>query len=337
MTISSITTDQCGETEFTRDAPLLAVRDLTIAYRTNEGDLLAVQEAEFHIQKGEVLGLVGESGCGKSTLGLGLLRLLVHPGRVIKGEAIFKGRDLFTLSNKEMRSLRGDRLSMIFQNPMNSLNPTETVGAQIAETILTHRHGLSNEDIKQRCIELLELVGIPGAKLRLSSFPHEFSGGMRQRVLIALALALEPDLVVADEPTTALDLTVQGQILWLLESLQKRAQMSMIYITHDLAVAASISHNIAVMYSGWIVEMAPTDDLFSHPLHPYTIGLIASVPKTYWKDQRVIAIPGQPPRLMVGATGCPFAPRCNRVTQECRESMPPLTASAGHLVRCYHA
>lgn len=316
---------------------LLEVRDLTIAYRTGEGDVLAVQDASFTLDKGQVLGLVGESGCGKSTLGLGLLRLLVYPGRIVEGEAIFKGQDLFALPDARMRSLRGDRLAMIFQNPMNSLNPTETVEAQIAETIITHRK-MSKEDVRKRCIELLDLVGIPGAKLRLGSFPHEFSGGMRQRVLIALALALEPDLLVADEPTTALDLTVQGQILWLLESLQKRAQMAMIYITHNLAVASSISHRLAVMYSGWIVEVAPSDELFNYPVHPYTAGLIASVPKAYWKDQRVSAIPGQPPKLLVKSQGCPFAPRCTRVSAICRESMPPINmVASGHLVRCYHA
>jgi oligopeptide transport system ATP-binding protein len=316
---------------------LLDVRDLTIAYHTEAGDVLAVQQANFSLKKGEVLGLVGESGCGKSTLGLGLLRLLVYPGRVVTGQALLNGEDLFSISDVAMRALRGDRISMIFQNPMNSLNPTETVEAQIAETITTHRN-MSKEDVKKRCIELLELVGIPGARLRLGSFPHEFSGGMRQRVLIALALALEPDLLVADEPTTALDLTVQGQILWLLESLQKRADMTMIYITHNLAVASAISHSIAVMYSGWIMEVARTEELFSHPIHPYTAGLMSSVPKTYWKEQRVAAIPGQPPKLLVKSHGCPFAPRCLRVTEICREEIPPIIdVASGHLVRCYHA
>jgi oligopeptide/dipeptide ABC transporter ATP-binding protein len=319
------------------DGSLLDVRDLTIAYHTEAGDVLAVQEANFNLKKGEVLGLVGESGCGKSTLGLGLLRLLVYPGRIVKGQALFNGQNLFSITDSQMRALRGDRLAMIFQNPMNSLNPTETVEAQIAETITTHRD-MSKEDVRKRCIELLDLVGIPGAKLRLGSFPHEFSGGMRQRVLIALALALEPDLLVADEPTTALDLTVQGQILWLLESLQKRADMAMIYITHNLAVASAISHFIAVMYSGWIVEVTRTEELFSHPVHPYTTGLISSVPRTYWKDQRVAAIPGQPPKLLVKSHGCPFAPRCSRATDICREEIPPIQdVASGHLVRCYHA
>jgi oligopeptide transport system ATP-binding protein len=316
---------------------LLDVQDLSIAYHTDEGDMLAVQKASFQLHREEVLGLVGESGCGKSTLGMGLLRLLRWPGKVVGGKALFQGQNLLTLSGGQMRMLRGDRLSMIFQNPMNSLNPTEKVGAQIAETIFTHRN-LKRPEVRTRCIELLELVGIPGAKLRVGNYPHEFSGGMRQRVLIALALALEPDLLVADEPTTALDLTVQGQILWLLENIQKRSHMAMIYITHNLAVASSISHRIAVMYAGWIVETAPSEELFSSAIHPYSRGLIASVPQLSWKEQRVVGIPGQPPRLMVNARGCPFVARCERVLPVCRDQMPPETEIApGHVVRCFNA
>jgi oligopeptide/dipeptide ABC transporter ATP-binding protein len=321
----------------TSDGALLDVRDLSIAYKTDEGNVLAVQEASFTLQKGEVLGLVGESGCGKSTLGLGLLRLLRWPGKVINGQAFFKGMDLFRLSEAKVRSLRGDRMAMIFQNPMNSLNPTETIGAQIAETIITHRK-MDRAEVKKRCIELLELVGIPGAKERINDYPHELSGGMRQRVLIAIALALNPDLLVADEPTTALDLAIQSQILWLLESIQKRSQMAMFYITHNLAVASSISHRIAVMYAGWVVEIAPAELVFNQPAHPYTIALITSIPKSYWKERRVTAIPGQPPRLTIFSKGCPFAPRCTRVTAECSEQIPPIQQlSTGHMVRCFHA
>jgi oligopeptide transport system ATP-binding protein len=316
--------------------PVLRVRNLDISYHTEEGDVLAVQQANFSLHRGEVLGLVGESGCGKSTLGLGLLRLLRWPGQISGGEAFFHNTDLFKLSESQMRALRGDRLAMIFQNPMSSLNPTETVGAQIAETITTHRR-MNRSALQQRCVELLELVGIPGAGQRIKNYPHEFSGGMRQRVLIALALALDPELLVADEPTTALDLTIQGQILWLLENIQQRAMMTMIYITHNLAVASSISHRIAVMYAGWIIESAPAEDVFLRPVHPYTIGLIASIPKTYWRDQRVTAIYGQPPRLKVGALGCPFAPRCSRFSEICKEAMPPETEiGPNHFVRCFH-
>lgn len=316
---------------------VLDVRDLNIIYHTDGGDLRAVKDVCFSLKKGEVLGLVGESGCGKSTLGLGLLRLLSWPGKVIGGRALFNGIDLFSLSEKKMRMLRGDRLAMIFQNPMNSLNPTENVGAQIIETITSHRK-MKSDDAKIRALELLDLVGIPGAKLRINDFPHEFSGGMRQRVLIALALALEPDLLVADEPTTALDLTTQGQILWLLENIQNRSQMALIYITHNLEVSFSISRRIAVMYLGWIVEIALAKDIFTHPAHPYSIGLIGSVPKKHWKEQRITAIAGQPPRLKINEKGCPFAPRCMLVTEICREEMPSITQiDAEHTVRCFHA
>ena len=316
---------------------VLDLQDLSVAYHSDQGDILAVQEAAFILNKSEVLSLVGESGCGKSTLGFALLRLLTWPGRITGGKAMFFGKDLFQLSDSEMRKLRGDRLSMIFQNPMNSLNPTESVGAQIAETITTHRQ-LSRSEVRERVIELLELVGIPGAKDRLDHYPHEFSGGMRQRVLIALALALDPNLLVADEPTTALDLTIQGQILWLLENLQKQSDMAMIYITHNLAVASSISHQVAVMYSGWIVEYAPSDELFKGPAHPYTKGLMAAIPRTNWREQRLSPIPGQPQRIRAQMSGCPFAPRCSLVTEICREQMPKNEEIApGHLVRCHHA
>ena len=317
--------------------PLLDVRDLSVAYAGEQGDVMAVREASFVLARQEVLGLVGESGCGKSTLGLALLRLLAWPGRVVGGQILFDGRDLLALSEAEMRALRGERLAMIFQNPMTSLNPTETIGAQIAEMITTH-HAVRRAEQRQRAIELLELVGIPGADRRIDSYPHELSGGMRQRALIALALALNPDLLVADEPTTALDLTVQGQILWLLEQVQREVGMAMIFITHNLAVASSMSHRIAVMYAGWIVETAPTERLFSAPAHPYTQGLIAAIPRAHWREARITSIPGQPPNLLQLPPGCPFASRCQRVTSLCRQAMPPVQQVApGHQVRCYHA
>jgi len=319
-----------------RDA-LLDVRDLAIAYKTRAGDVMAVQAARFTLQQGEVLGVVGESGSGKSTLGLGLLRLLSPPGRVSGGAAWFGGRDLITMPDSAFRALRGDRLAMIFQNPMSALNPTETIGAQIAETIRTHRQ-LSREALHDRCVELLELVGIPAPAMRLRGFPHEFSGGMRQRALIALALALEPDLLVADEPTTALDLTVQAQIVWLLEQIQQRARMGLIFITHNLALAGTISHRIAVMYAGWIVEIAPTAEMLRHPAHPYAQGLIASVPAGHWRERRIRPIPGHAPVGVADAPGCPFMPRCARATAACGEAMPPPREVApGHVVRCVHA
>jgi len=321
----------------TNPVPVLDLQDLSVVYATEEGEVTAVQQVSFTLEQGEVLGLVGESGCGKSTLGLTLLRLLGWPGRCAGGRSFFNGQDLLRLSQADMQKLRGDRLAMIFQNPMNSLNPTETIEAQIAETILAHRK-ITRAEARTRVVELLELVGISGAKDRLTQYPFELSGGMRQRVLIATALALHPDLLVADEPTTALDLTVQGQILWLLEDLQKQSHMAMIYITHNLAVAASISHRMAVMYSGWLVELAPAVELFRWPAHPYTLGLLASIPRHHWRHQRVTPIPGQPQRRLTSAVGCPFEPRCGRATGVCREDVPPLEHIApGHSVRCFHA
>ncbi len=321
----------------TQPAALLDVEKLDIAFHTERGDLAAVREASFSLAAGEVLGVVGESGSGKSTLGLGLMRLLARNGRIVGGAARLAGEDIVAMSDAAFRRLRGDRVSMIFQNPMSSLNPTETIGRQIAETIDTHRR-LPRREVDERCLRLLELVGIPGARLRLGSYPHELSGGMRQRVLIALALALEPALLIADEPTTALDLTVQGQILWLLEDIQRRSGMSMIFITHNLAVAGSISHRIAVMYAGYIVESAPSQEVLQRPSHPYSRSLIASVPQSNWRTQRVSPIAGQPPRLTVGQRGCPFAPRCTAVLPVCRERMPDETQVApGHMIRCFNA
>jgi oligopeptide/dipeptide ABC transporter ATP-binding protein len=326
-----------NQMELAPSEPLLDVQNVSIGYGGDLGAVVAVHNATFSLLPGEVLGVVGESGSGKSTLGLALLRLLPWPGRVMSGKAIFGKQDLFALSNDEMRKLRGDRLAMVFQNPMTSLNPTEKIGDQLAEILSTHR-AMTRTELRDRCTELLELVGVPSPRQRLSNYPHEFSGGMRQRVLIALAIALQPSLLVADEPTTALDLTVQGQILWLLEDIQRRSGMSMIYITHNLAVAASFSQRIAVMYAGWIVETAPVAELFAQPSHPYTRGLIASVPQAHWSQSQVSPIPGQPPSPRLQPAGCPFAPRCPLVTAICTEQMPAVTEIVpGHAVRCFHS
>lgn len=316
---------------------ILSVEGLNIGFQGEGGNALAVRDVSFDLPAGEVLGIVGESGSGKSTLGLGLTRLLASNGRILGGSARFGDADLAALPDSALRKLRGDRLAVIFQNPMSSLNPTEPIGAQIAEIIRTHRD-MSRRDVQARCIQLLELVGIPGARLRLDSYPHEFSGGMRQRVLIAMALALEPALLIADEPTTALDLTVQAQILWLLEDIQRRSGMSMLFITHNLAVAGSISHRIAVMYGGYIVENAPSQDVLHRPMHPYSRSLIASVPKSHWRTERIHPIAGQPPRLSGAHRGCPFAARCSAVLPICREQMPPVAMVApGHTIRCFNA
>jgi oligopeptide/dipeptide ABC transporter ATP-binding protein len=321
----------------TAPEPLLSVSGLTTAIPTPRGPLFAARDISFTLARGKVLGLVGESGSGKTTTGLSVLRLLRPPARVAAGAIRFKGQDLLGLAPEAMRRLRGNRMAMIFQNPLSSFNPTESIGAQIAETLQTHQE-LSAAERRERVEELLNLVGIPSPRERMRSYPHEFSGGMRQRAMIAMALANNPDLLVADEPTTALDVTIQAQILWLLGDLQNRLGMAMIYITHDLHVAANVCDEIAVMYGGMIVEQGPTAELFRNPTHPYTRGLIEAIPSGHWRKQRVQAIPGQPPELTAGMAGCPFADRCPLVTAECREAVPPMVQmAAARETRCWHA
>jgi len=317
-------------------APLLDVRDLTVMYG-RDGDeraSVAVREVSFALRRGEVLGLVGESGCGKTTTGLALLRLLRPPGRVVAGQALLDGTDILGLPERAMERWRGNRLSLIFQNPMTSLNPTYTIGAQIAETIRAHRD-VSKRAALDRSAELLSLVGMPAPRDRLRSYPHELSGGQRQRAVIALAIALEPDVVIADEPTTALDLTIQAQILWLLGDLKDRLGMGMIYITHDLHVATGFCDRIAVIYAGEIIELAPAADIMTRPSHPYTRGLVAALPETSWRERMVASIKGQPPVLGRALTSCPFAPRCPEVLPLCTQGHPVLRRhDATHAVRC---
>jgi peptide/nickel transport system ATP-binding protein len=321
---------------------VLDVRHVTTAIPTANGTLYAADDISLQLKRGEVLGLVGESGCGKTTTGLSILRLLRSPAEVIEGEILFQGIDLLQLSEREMRRMRGNHLSMIFQNPLNSLNPTETVRMQIDEILSIHQ-SLSRKERTERIIELLNLVGIPAPKERQHSFPHELSGGMRQRVLIAIALACNPEVVIADEPTTALDLTVQAQILWLLQDLQRRLGLAMIYITHDLEVAASLCQRIAVMYAGEIVEIGRTDELFQRPRHPYTRALMRVVPSAHWSHKRVDAIPGRPPILIdLDQNACPYAPRCPLASEICLEEAPSLESVSGDkdgewYVRCWHS
>ena len=317
--------------------PLLSLRHLVTAFDTDEGYLRAVDDVSFDVQPGQTLGIVGESGCGKSVTSLAILRLIPSPpGLIERGEALFAGKDLFQASEKEMRAIRGNDISMIFQEPMTSLNPVYTVGSQIVEAIRLHRP-LSRRAAKARAIELLELVGIPAPSERVDSYPHTLSGGMRQRAMIAMALACEPRLLIADEPTTALDVTIQAQTLDLLRSLQAELGMSIIFISHDLGLMAEFTHEIAVMYAGKIVEHAATDTLFASPRHPYTRGLLQSLPSQRNRGKRLPTIPGIVPDLSVLPTGCRFQDRCELVTDECRVEEPSLQRIEQTDVACFRA
>ena len=304
---------------------LLSVSDLIVRFRTHDGLIHAVNGVSFDLDEGETLGLVGESGCGKSVTNLAVLRLLPQPaGRIEGGAVYFEGADLTQVSESSMRELRGRDIAMIFQDPMTSLNPVLTIEEQMVETIQAHRE-VSKTAARARAIELLEMVGIPKPETRLRAFPHQFSGGMRQRVMIAMALALEPKLLIADEPTTALDVTIQAQVLDLLRKLTAERSTSVILITHDLGVVAGMTQRINVMYAGFIVETATTPDLFARPRHPYTVGLLHSIPRLdAGDDEPLIPIEGVPPDLRRAPVGCPFAPRCAWRIERCWTEMPPL-------------
>jgi oligopeptide/dipeptide ABC transporter ATP-binding protein len=307
------------------DQPLLDVQDLVVRFRTHEGTVHAVNGVTFELQPGETLGLVGESGCGKSVTSLAIMRLLPKPaGRIERGRVSFDGTDLVTLPEAEMRDMRGKEIAMIFQDPMTSLNPVLTVEEQMVETIRAHRN-VAAEEARKRAIELLAMVGIPQPETRLRSYPHQFSGGMRQRVMIAMALALEPKLMIADEPTTALDVTIQAQVLDLLRRLTEETQTAVILITHDLGVVAGMTQRINVMYAGFIVETATTADLFDRPSHPYTVGLLHSIPRLDEdRPSALVPIEGAPPDQRREPVGCPFAPRCAWRLEVCWREMPPL-------------
>ena len=326
----------------TRGERLLDVRGLTTSFATRDGVVRAVTGVDFHVDRGEVVGLVGESGCGKSVTSLSLMGLIVPPGRVEAGEVMFDGRDLLKLAEKDLRGLRGDRISMIFQQPTSSLNPVYDVGRQIGEVLELHRN-MKRKGARGRAAELLEMVGIPDPLRRLDSFPHELSGGMAQRVMIAMALALEPELLIADEPTTALDVTIQAQILDLMRVLQRETGTAIILITHDLGVVAEMCDRVAVMYAGEIVEQTDVRSLFSAPKHPYTQGLIGSVPVLGVAKVELATIPGNVPNLIDLPPACRFAPRCvARVEQQvahCDQIHPELRQVEGeprtHEVRCW--
>ena len=321
--------------------PLLAVDNLQTHFFNEDGVTRAVDGVSFAIQPGETLGIVGESGCGKSVTALSLLRLLpAKLGRTVGGSVSFEGADILGLDESEMRGIRGNRIAMIFQEPMTSLNPVLTVGHQIAESVRIHQ-GKSREEAWARAGEMLDLVKIPDARRRLADYPHQFSGGMRQRVMIAMALACNPKLLIADEPTTALDVTIQAQILKLMLELKERTGAAVILITHDLGVVAETCQRVMVMYAGRKIEEAPVEELFDAPAHPYTRGLMASIPrlnKRIGAKPRLSEIPGMVPNLREPIAGCAFAPRCAFATDRCRAEAPALRKVGGrHIVACHHA
>lgn len=303
---------------------ILKVRDLSVSFATENGPAKVIEDVSFSVEHGRTLGLVGESGCGKSVTAMSIIRLLPSPpSQVESGRIFFNGDDMLELNDTEMRSIRGNRIGMIFQEPMTSLNPTFSIGFQIGEVLRIHR-GLSRNRARERCIELLEMVGIGSAANRLDQYPHQLSGGLRQRVMIAMAIACRPGLLIADEPTTALDVTIQAQILDLLVKLQEDLNMSILMITHDLGVVAEFCDHVAVMYAGKIVEKAPVEQIFSHPRHPYTYGLMTSIPQIGSKRTYLPTIPGMVPGIGQRPAGCYFVDRCNRAKEVCRNSEPPL-------------
>ena len=316
---------------------ILEVKDLQTSFLTSSGEVKAVRGVSFFVNKGESVGIVGESGSGKSVTSLSVMQLLVGTGKIIGGSVKLNGRELVGLSPKEMRSIRGKEVAMIFQDPMTSLNPLIPVGEQVGEMLWSHDKSLSKAQREERVIDLFRMVRIPEPETRLKSFPHEFSGGMRQRVMIAMALACKPDLLIADEPTTALDVSIQDQILKLMRSIQKGMGMSIMFITHDLGVVAELCSRVLVMYGGLIMEEANIYDVFENPLHPYTMGLIASIPDINQdKSKKLQPIIGSPPDMIHPPEGCPFAPRCPYACRICLHQLPPVfSAGEGHKSRCW--
>lgn len=314
---------------------LLSVRNLKTSFFTHVGEVKAVRGISFDVNEGEVLGIVGESGSGKSVTSLSIMGLLQYPGRVVDGEILLNGEDILTYSKNQMRKVRGKEIAMIFQDPMTSLNPVYTIGNQIMEMILEHEK-MSRREARARAIEMLKLVGIPAAEKRIDSYPHEFSGGMRQRVMIALALSCNPKLLIADEPTTALDVTIQAQILSLIKSLNKQFGMTTMLITHDLGVVATVCDKVAVMYGGLIMEYGTVDEIFYHPRHPYTMGLLGSIPHVDGGEKRrLIPIDGTPPDLINPPKGCPFSTRCKYCMNVCTQEQPPYFEEDKHRTMCW--
>ena len=318
---------------------VLDVSDLTTRFNTQDGVVHAVNGVSFELRAGEFLGVVGESGSGKSVTMMSLLKLIpMPPGEIIDGTAEFDGEDLLHIDGPSLRRVRGGRIGFIFQDPMTSLNPVLTIGKQLSEPLIRHR-GATKKEARQRALELLDLVGIPDAAQRLKSYPHELSGGMRQRVMIAMALTCEPEIIIADEPTTALDVTIQAQIIETVRELREKLGTAVIWITHDLGVVAGLADRVVVMYGGEIVEQAPVARLYAHPSHPYTEGLLESVPRLDQKGQELASIPGQPPSLFAEPVGCSFAARCKYAFDRCHVENPTLTEIGDpvdeHFVKCW--
>jgi oligopeptide/dipeptide ABC transporter ATP-binding protein len=314
---------------------LLSVQDLKVYFHGNENVARAVDGVSFDIRRGETVCLVGESGCGKTVSALAILGLIpIPPGEIAGGKAFFQGKNLLGLGDEDMQAIRGNHIAMVFQEPLTSLNPVFTIGDQVGEAIETHEK-VEPEELRKRCIELLRDTGIPSPEDRLKDYPHQLSGGQRQRVMIAMALACHPELIIADEPTTALDVTIQAQILNLLQSLQKKAALSVLYITHDLGVVANIADRVYVMYAGIIAEQGNTSQVFSDPRHPYTEGLLASLPVRSKRGTRLHSIPGSVPNPAYKPEGCPFHPRCQFAVESCRRQFPEMCdCGDGHLSRC---
>ena len=318
--------------------PLLKIEDLVVDFRTEDGVVHAVDGVSYELYPGEILGIVGESGSGKSVSTLALLGLIpMPPGRIVSGTAMFKGQDLLRLKKKELRRVRGNEVAMIFQDPMTSLNPVLTVGRQLGEAIKTHYPDEKDDVVKQRVIELLRIVGVPNPETRYTQFPHEFSGGMRQRAMIAMGISNSPSLLIADEPTTALDVTIQAQVLEVLKRVQKETDAATILITHDLGIVAEMCDRVLVMYAGHIVESGTVEGIFRSPRHPYTIGLMNSLPKLTGDEEWLEPITGAPPSLINLPPGCPFHPRCFLAREKCRQENPPLEPVEGsdHLSACH--
>ncbi|WP_129673240.1 ABC transporter ATP-binding protein [Candidatus Chloroploca sp. Khr17] len=313
---------------------LLRVEGLKTHFFTDEGVVQAVDGVDFEVKRGETLSIVGESGSGKSVTSLSILRLISRPGRVVEGRMIFDGEDLLAKSEEDMRKIRGDRISMIFQQPTTALNPVFRVGAQITETLNIHQ-GLTGDEADRRCIELLTMVGLPDPARRMSQYPHELSGGQCQRVMIAMALACTPELLIADEPTTALDVTIQAQILDLMREMREKIDTAIILITHDMGVVAEMADNVIVMYAGQVVEYASVRAIFAEPKHPYTVGLLNSMPVLGEVREELAVIPGTVPSLINPPKGCRFASRCSHRFEKCDEAPPMIALEHGRKVRCW--